>query len=233
LTDSYYHRRLDDSRIALPVGKVVCVGRNYAAHAKELDNPVPASPLLFIKPATALVPLTPGFRLPAGRGVVHHETEVALLVGKALDSSMSADPLDAITGVGIALDLTLREVQDRLKKLGHPWEIAKGFDGACPCSAFIDADRFADLQNISFLLRLNQQTRQSGNTREMLFPIRTLIEAIVQHFSLLPGDVILTGTPAGVGPLLPGDRLTLEVNGQPDDPCQGENPFLFKSRVFP
>jgi 2-keto-4-pentenoate hydratase/2-oxohepta-3-ene-1,7-dioic acid hydratase in catechol pathway len=231
LTKRYQHSRMDGSRIDLPVGKVVCVGRNYVAHARELDNPVPTTPLLFIKPPTALVPLTPGFHLPAGQGAVHHETEVALLVGQAIERSASIDPLQAIIGVGIGLDLTLREVQERLKRQGHPWEIAKGFDGACPCSAFIDADQFADLQNISFRLRVNEQARQTGNTREMLFPIRELVQEIVQHFSLLPGDVVLTGTPAGVGPLLPGDRLALEIDGQPGG-HPGDGHVTFQTQVL-
>ncbi len=212
MTDQYQHCAVDGRRIELPVGKVVCVGRNYAAHAKELNNPVPDVPLLFIKPATALTTLLPGLHLPVGRGLVHHEVELALLIGKTLNGSGKIAPHEAIVGVGIALDLTLRDVQERLKQLGQPWEIAKGFDGACPCSGFIDAGEFSDLQDINFRLELNGQTRQVGNSQDMLFPVNQLIQGITGHFTLLPGDIVLTGTPAGVGPLLPGDRLRLQID---------------------
>lgn len=232
MTRRYQHSRPDGGRIDLPVGKVVCVGRNYADHARELNNPVPSSPLLFIKPATALVPLCPTLRLPVGSGAVQHEAEVALLIGRALDSSSSIDPLEAIIGIGMALDLTLREVQEGLKKLGHPWEIAKGFDGACPCSGFIDADQFNDLQNISFRLRVNGQDRQAGNTRDMLFPIRQLAEEITRHFTLLPGDIVLTGTPAGVGPLQAGDHLTLEIERPPVNGHQNDSQWRFDTQIL-
>jgi 2-keto-4-pentenoate hydratase/2-oxohepta-3-ene-1,7-dioic acid hydratase in catechol pathway len=204
------------------VGKVVCVGRNYAAHAKELNNPTPESPLLFIKPATALASLLPGLHLPVGRGPVHHEVELALLIGKTLDRSGEIKPHEAITGVGIALDLTLRDVQEKLKQLGHPWEIAKAFDGACPCSGFIDIGEFSGLQDIGFRLELNGQPRQTGNSQDMLFPVNQLLQAIIGHFTLLAGDIVLTGTPAGVGPLLPGDRLLLQI----DDRLQIETQVL-------
>ena len=223
MTSRYQHRGSDGRRIELPVGKVVCVGRNYAAHAKELNNPVPDSPLLFIKPATALAALLPGLRLPVDQGQVHHEVELALLIGKTLDGGGKISPHEAIVGVGIALDLTLRDVQERLKKMGQPWEIAKAFDGACPCSAFIDAGEFSGLQDIGFRLELNGEIRQVGNSQDMLFPVNQLLQAIAGHFTLLPGDIVLTGTPAGVGPLLPGDRLRLQI----DDRLQVETQVLY------
>ena len=211
---SYQHQYVDGTRIHFPVGKLVCVGRNYAEHAKELNNPVPSEPLLFIKPASAAVPLQGGFAIPQERGAVHYETEIAVLIGKPLSRQPSDEEiLDALSGFGVALDLTLRDVQNRLKEKGHPWEVAKAFDGACPLSPFVPADAVADLADIGVRLTLNGEVRQDGNSRDMLTPILELIRYISGHFSLQPGDVVLTGTPAGVGPLAHGDQLSVELPG--------------------
>ncbi|HYQ38884.1 MAG TPA: fumarylacetoacetate hydrolase family protein, partial [Pseudomonas sp.] len=176
---SYQHQYVDGTRIHFPVGKLVCVGRNYAEHAKELNNPVPSEPLLFIKPASAAVPLQGGFAIPQERGGVHYETEIAVLIGKPLSRQPSDEEiLDALSGFGVALDLTLRDVQNRLKEKGHPWEIAKAFDGACPLSPFVPADAVADLADIGVRLTLNGEVRQDGNSRDMLTPILALIRYI-------------------------------------------------------
>lgn len=204
-----YRHRLDGPHPeALPVGKVVCVGRNYADHARELNNPLPPEPLLFLKPASALVPLEETFAIPTGRGPVHHELEIALLIGRA------GAGISAIAGVGLALDLTLRERQDQLKRAGQPWDIAKSFAGACPCSAFVSPARLPDLQHLPFRLEVNGASRQAGNSADMLFPLPTLLAAMDYHFGLLPGDLVLTGTPAGVGPLHPGDELVCSLADQ-------------------
>lgn len=211
---SYQHQYVDGTRIHFPVGKLVCVGRNYAEHAKELNNPVPSEPLLFIKPASAAVPLQGGFAIPQERGAVHYETEIAVLIGKPLSRKPNDEEVrDALSGVGVALDLTLRDVQNKLKEKGHPWEVAKAFDGACPLSPFVPADAVADLADIGVRLTLNGEVRQDGNSRDMLTPILELIRYISGHFSLQPGDVVLTGTPAGVGPLAHGDQLSVELPG--------------------
>jgi 2-keto-4-pentenoate hydratase/2-oxohepta-3-ene-1,7-dioic acid hydratase in catechol pathway len=209
---SYQHQYVDGTRIHFPVGKLVCVGRNYAEHAKELNNPVPSEPLLFLKPATAVVALEGGFAIPQDRGAVHYETEIAVLIGKPLSRTPSDEEIrEALSGFGVALDLTLRDVQNRLKEKGHPWEVAKAFDGACPLSPFVPADAVADLADIGVRLTLNGEVRQDGNSRDMLTPILELIRYISGHFSLQPGDVVLTGTPAGVGLLASGDRLLVEL----------------------
>lgn len=189
------------------VGKIVCVGRNYAEHARELDNPVESSPLLFIKPATAAVPMAPSFGIPRQCGAVHHELEMAVLIGTPLCCAKMDAVLPGIAGIGLAFDLTLRDVQARLKEKSHPWERAKAFDGACPLSRFVSAGGI-DLQALPLTLIRNGQLRQQGSTAGMLFPVVGLIAEISQTFTLLPGDVVLTGTPAGVGPLEVGDRLT-------------------------
>ncbi|EKT4467197.1 fumarylacetoacetate hydrolase family protein [Pseudomonas putida] len=211
---SYQHQYLDGTRIHFPLGKVVCIGRNYAEHAKELDNPIPSEPLLFIKPGSCVVPLEGGFKIPSDRGAVHYEAEIAVLLGKPLSTHPSEEEVrDAISGFAPALDLTLRDVQARLKEKGLPWELAKSFDGACVLPPFVVADSFEDLADIGIRLSINGQVRQDGNSALMLNPIVPIIQHIAAHFSLQPGDVILTGTPAGVGPLEVGDELVLELPG--------------------
>ena len=210
----YQHQYVDGTRIHYPVGKVVCIGRNYAEHAKELDNPVPTEPLLFIKPGSCVVASEGGFKVPADRGSVHYETEIAVLLGKALSTKPSAEEvLDAISGYAPALDLTLRDVQSRLKEKGLPWEIAKSFDGACVIAPFVAAATYSDLTDIPVRLTLNGEVRQDGNSSLMLNPIVPMIQYMAACFSLQAGDVIMTGTPAGVGPLSPGDELVLELPG--------------------
>ncbi|MBS9403888.1 fumarylacetoacetate hydrolase family protein [Halomonas sp. TRM85114] len=195
------------------LGKIVCVGRNYADHARELDNPVPSEPLLFIKPATTAVPLERPIDAPFSRGEVHYETELALLIGKELSDATSDEAERAIAGIGLALDLTLRDVQSRLKEKGHPWEIAKSFDGACPLSAFLPLAQVPNWSAISFTLEVDGEPRQKGEGADMLFPVSTLVAEMSRHFTLQPGDVVLTGTPAGVGPLERGSRLRFTLTG--------------------
>ncbi len=212
---TYQHQYVDGSVIDLPMGKVVCVGRNYAEHARELNNPVPTEPLLFIKPATSVVPMAPSIKLVQGRGPVHYETEIALLIGAPLSGLVSEEEAEAaIIGVGLALDLTLRELQDQLKAKSHPWERAKAFDGACPLSPFVPKAQAGDLHALSLQLDINGERRQQGSAAEMITPIVALVRHIANQFSLLPGDVVITGTPAGVGVLNPGDELTLAIAGK-------------------
>lgn len=206
------------SSLGLRPGKVVCVGRNYAAHARELNNPVPAEPLLFIKPNTALAYMQLPLVLPLDRGEVHHELEIALLIGRPLlvaeaGNLRDADAWAAVTGIGLALDLTLRDLQARLKEKGQPWEKAKAFDGSCPVSGFVAAPGLEQVDSLRMSLRVNGELRQQGCSADMLFAIPRLLGEIVRHFSLLPGDLVLTGTPAGVGPLHCGDRLQLSLDG--------------------
>lgn len=211
---SYLHQYIDGTRIHFPMGKVVCIGRNYAEHAAELNNPVPSEPLLFIKPGSCVVPLDEGFTLVEGRGDVHFEAEIAVLIGKPLSRTPNAEEVrDAISGFAPALDLTLRDLQSALKAKGYPWEVAKSFDGACVLAPFVPGDAVEDLTDLGIRLAINDDVRQDGNSRDMLNPILPMIQHIAGHFSLQPGDVILTGTPAGVGPLHKGDELVLELLG--------------------
>ena len=209
----YQHRDLQGQLLPYGVGKVVCVGRSYRDHALELNNPIPSEPLLFIKPATSLVSLTAPLMLPKGLGAIHHEVEVALLIGKPLCQADATTAMASIVGVGLALDLTLRDVQDKLKKQGHPWERAKAFDGSCPVSRFATPDTLADLSALDFSLRVNGQLRQVGNTRDLMWPIGQLLAVMSQCFTLEPGDIVLTGTPKGVNELMAKDSLELQLDG--------------------
>jgi len=200
--------------LALPVGKVVCIGRNYADHAAELNNPVPTTPLLFMKPSTALCDLTAPLRLPHHGQDCQHEIEIAVILGERLRRTTPKAALAAIHSYALGLDLTLRDVQTRLKQQGHPWELAKAFDDSCPLSPLIPAHHIPHPQQLTLSLLVNNQRRQHGQSAQMLFPIADLLVYISQFFTLLPGDVVLTGTPAGVGRLQVGDALRAELMTQ-------------------
>ena len=206
-------RFTDGQEFFQSLGKIVCIGRNYADHARELNNPVPTEPLLFIKPATSAVRFDELLEPPYNRGEVHYEAELALLIGERLTHATVDEAERAVIGIGLALDLTLRELQTRLKEQGHPWEIAKSFDGACPLSDFMPLNRVPNWNALAFELEINGELRQRGEVSDMLFPIPTLIAEMSRHFTLEPGDVILTGTPEGVGELPRGAKLRLSLTG--------------------
>lgn len=208
---AYQHLSISGNPIGLPVGKVVCIGQNYQDHIAEMQSKTAPEALFFIKPSTALCALTPGFTIPSAQGAVHNETELAVLIGQPLKQAGYAAVDEAIWGYSLALDLTLRDIQGKLKQLGRPWEIAKGFDGACPVGGFVEKARIATPQQLEFSLTVNGTARQQGNTANMLRGITELISEMSQHFTLLPGDIVLTGTPAGVGPLRSGDTLQLQL----------------------
>ena len=197
-----------------PVGKIVCVGRNYLEHIKELNNPVPKAPIIFMKPSTSFVPLSEPISLPTHAKECHHEIEIAVLIGETIYAGETVDIASKIAGYGLALDLTLRDIQQQLKQDGHPWEMAKAFDKSCPISPFIPRDEFSDLEDISFSLTINGKIRQQGNSKMMMYGIVELINYICKYFTLLEGDVVLTGTPSGVAALTSQDKLQLELNGK-------------------
>lgn len=218
---SFTLRFTDGQTFAQPLGKIVCVGRNYAEHARELNNPLPAAPLLFIKPATSAADLSRPLALARRDEPVHFETELALLIGKRLSDAGPEQAERAVAGIGLGLDLTLRELQSRLKDRGHPWEIAKAFDGACPLSPFMALDAVPDWPALRFTLSINGELRQRGLVSDMLFPIPELLAEMSRHFTLLPGDVVLTGTPAGVGVLEAGAELTFTLEGGGESAREG------------
>jgi 5-carboxymethyl-2-hydroxymuconate isomerase len=191
----------------IPIGKIVCIGRNYAEHIKELGNQVPDQPVIFIKPASSIIGEDGTIVIPPHSEDCHHEVELAVLIGTNAKDVDAANALDYVAGYAVALDLTLRDVQSTQKQKGLPWEIAKAFDTACPLSAFIAADEVGDPQRLQIKLTVNDQVRQDGNTAEMMRSVAELIAAASSYFTLEEGDILLTGTPSGVGRVVSGDKL--------------------------
>jgi acylpyruvate hydrolase len=196
--------------------KIICIGRNYAEHAKELNNPIPDEPVIFLKPDSALLPKRNPFYYPAFTNDLHHEVELVLRVsrvGKKIEEKFAHKYYDAI---GIGIDFTARDVQQECKEKGLPWEKAKAFDNSAPLSeTFVPLDQFEDLNNISFHLNKNGEKVQVGNTKDLLFTFDQLIAHISKYFMLKQGDLIFTGTPAGVGPVQIGDELECFLEDKP------------------
>ncbi len=187
--------------------KIICIGRNYAAHIEELKNETPGNPVVFLKPDTALLKNGNPFYYPDFSTNIHHEAELVLKIskeGKNIQKKFANRYFDEI---GLGIDFTARDLQDQCKAKGLPWEIAKGFNGSAPIGDFTSVAEFDDLKNIDFHLTINGELRQKGNTSLMLFDFGTIIEYVSRFFTLKKGDLIYTGTPAGVGPVAVGDRL--------------------------
>lgn len=195
------------------IGKIVCLGRNYAEHARELGNEVPAAPVIFMKPATAVIYDGGTVQIPAWSQACHHEVELALLIGTECRDVAPEQAMEHVAGFGVAIDMTLRDVQDRLKSKGLPWEIAKGFDTSCPLSDFVPASAVTDPQDLTLRLSVNGGERQNGTTAAMIHRVPQIVAHISGIFTLEPGDVILTGTPSGVGPVVAGDVMEAEISG--------------------
>ncbi len=188
--------------------KIICIGRNYAEHARELNNPVPtAAPVVFMKPPSALLVNEKPFYYPDFTKDLHHELEIVLKIcknGKSVQPEFASGYYEEI---GLGIDFTARDVQEELKKKGHPWEIAKGFDNSAVLGKFVPLEKVNNDGNIEFQLKKNGEVVQHGNTRDLLFTFDQLIVYVSKYFKLLQGDLIFTGTPAGVGPVQPGDLL--------------------------
>ena len=207
----YQHSDIHGNAIDLPAGKVVCVGRNYVDHIEELNNPMPDEVVLFIKPSTSLCDFRQPLSLPEGQGECHNEVEMAVLIDSPLKQASIEQVASAIWGVAVGLELTLRDVQSKLKKQGLPWERAKAFDNACPLSGFVRAEELPNNTGVTFELKVNDKVRQRGNTKHMIWGVESLLVEVSRHFTLLPGDVVMTGTPKGVAPLYSGDRLEVSL----------------------
>jgi acylpyruvate hydrolase len=187
--------------------KIIAIGRNYAEHAKELNNPVPTVPVIFMKPDTALLKDNRPFYYPEFSQDVHHEIELVLKIskeGKHISEKFAANYYEEI---GLGIDFTARDIQARHKEKGLPWELAKGFDGSAPISNFVPKAQFADLYNLDLRLDINGETRQNGSTKDLLFSFEQLLAFVSQYITLKKGDLIFTGTPPGVGAVKIGDRL--------------------------
>jgi fumarylpyruvate hydrolase len=190
------------------IRNIYCVGRNYHAHAAELGNDVPDKPMIFTKPTHALVSLkNESVKLPGDKGGIHYEGELVLHVGKPYTKGISVDEL--IDQFALGIDFTLRDVQSVIKKKGEPWLPAKGFLGSAPISEFLPFPGASALEQSDFQLLKNGQAVQIGNVKNMIYDLQTIVDFIAENFGLGVGDVIYTGTPEGVGPVIDGDRLEL------------------------
>jgi 5-carboxymethyl-2-hydroxymuconate isomerase len=205
--------RIADNSQEYTIGKILCIGRNYVDHIHELGNELPTAPVIFMKPSSSVIYEGEQIVIPAYSNECHHEAELAVLIGKAGKNIPLANALGHVAGYGVAIDLTLRDVQGELKKKGMPWDIAKGFDTACPLSEFAPAGKIAEPQQLRIRFSVNGNLRQDGSTGLMIHSVSQIISHLSTIFTLEPGDIILTGTPAGVGPIVSGDRLVAEIQG--------------------
>ncbi|HUR25630.1 MAG TPA: fumarylacetoacetate hydrolase family protein [Candidatus Thermoplasmatota archaeon] len=192
--------------------KILCVGRNYAKHVRELGGKGNEQPVWFWKPDSAIVHDGDPVEVPAGIGSIHHEVELAVRVGKTIRRAHPTDTLRRLDGVTVAVDVTARDLQNEAKKAGGPWDQAKGYDSFLPLGPWANVAGH-DLQAIPLLLSVNGQVRQDGSTRDMTWSVAELLAQASQWTTLNPGDVVLTGTPEGVGPIVPGDRMEAEAVG--------------------
>ncbi|MFY7734252.1 MAG: fumarylacetoacetate hydrolase family protein [Bacteroidia bacterium] len=186
--------------------KILCVGRNYSEHAKELGNAVPENPVIFSKPDTALLKNGEDFYLPSFSNDVHHEVELVIKINKVGKKIQEKFARNYFSEIGLGIDFTARDVQSELKSKGLPWELAKAFDGSASIGNFINMENI-DLKNIDFSLQKNGQVVQKGNTAQMIFSFEQIVSFVSQYFTLKVGDLIYTGTPAGVSQVNIGDKL--------------------------
>lgn len=192
--------------------RIFCIGRNYAAHIRELGHTEDGECVVFMKPASAVVPPEEPIVLPRGRGPVHFEAEMTVLLTGGGRDIAEEEAAEVIAGVGLGLDLTLRDLQHRLRQRGAPWELCKAFDGSAPLGEFTPYQD-GDLQALRYRCHVNGALRQEADTSQMLFSVTRIVHILSQSWALEPGDVIYTGTPAGVGELAPGDDVLLEGKG--------------------
>lgn len=194
--------------------KIICIGRNYIEHAKELDNPVPAEPVFFLKPDSALLLRNRPFYLPDFSNEIHHEVELVVKInrlGKNIEKKFANRYYNEIS---LGIDFTARDLQQKCKEQGKPWEIAKGFDNSAPLGEFLRLNQFPSINDLNFHLEINGKTVQNGNTKEMIFSVDDIIAYVSKFMTLKMGDLIFTGTPTGVGPVSIDDHLTAYLEDQ-------------------
>jgi 2-keto-4-pentenoate hydratase/2-oxohepta-3-ene-1,7-dioic acid hydratase in catechol pathway len=204
---------LRPSNRKIPIGKLLCLGRNYADHAREMNSPVPDSPIVFLKPSSAVIADGDAIVIPPFSHDVHHEVEMVVLIGKEGKHIARAEAMNHVAGFGVGLDITLRDVQAVAKKGGLPWSVAKGFDTSAPISTMLEAGSVGNPHELDISLKVNGEIRQQSNTRNMIFSVDHVVSYLSTIFTLDSGDIIYMGTPEGVGPLKPGDTLEAELHG--------------------
>ncbi len=187
--------------------KIVCIGRNYVEHAKELKNPLPQKPIFFLKPETAILPKNRPFYYPDFSEDIHYEVELVIKIGKNGKHIQEKFASNYYSEIALGIDFTARDIQQNCKTKGLPWEIAKGFDNSAPLSKFIPMEDLPPINNIGFRLELNGEVVQDGNSKNMIFNVDHIISYVSKYITLKMGDIIFTGTPEGVGPVKIGDHL--------------------------
>lgn len=195
--------------------KIICIGVNYRQHAIEMGRPFPEQPVVFLKPDSAILKNNKPFFLPDFSENIHYEVEVVIKIsklGKGIEARFAYRYFDEVT---LGIDITARDLQSRLGKAGHPWALAKGFDGSAPLGKFIPVKSIKDMNNLDFHLDINNKTVQKGNTSDLIFSLGQIIEFVSKFFTLKTGDLIFTGTPSGVGPLKRDDHLVAYMQGEP------------------
>jgi 2-keto-4-pentenoate hydratase/2-oxohepta-3-ene-1,7-dioic acid hydratase in catechol pathway len=191
--------------------KIICVGLNYRKHVAEMNKPVPSEPLIFLKPDSAILKKNKPFFIPDFSADVQYEAEIVLRIsklGKGIPAKYAERYFDALT---VGIDFTARDLQKKFSQAGHPWELSKTFDGSAPLGNFIPKERFADLTDINFILDINGERKQTGNTSDLIFSFDEIISYVSRYYTLKTGDLIFTGTPSGVGPVKKGDNLTAQL----------------------
>lgn len=204
---------LPGSKKTLAVGKILCIGRNYAKHAAEMKSDVPDEPMVFLKPSTSLVRSGGIVVLPDQSSEVHHEVELVAVIGREGRNISAAEALNHVAAYAVGLDMTARDIQSAAKSRRHPWSVAKGFDTFAPLGPLTPADQVGDPQDLTIEVDVNGESRQHGETRDMIFPVAELVAYTSSIFTLEPGDLIYTGTPDGVGPVEDGDVIDARVTG--------------------
>ena len=187
--------------------KIICIGRNYVDHIDELKNDIPKNPIIFFKPSICKLEGSE-FKIPDFSSDIHHEIEIIYKISKSGKNIPISDSINYISGIGLGIDFTARDLQQTLKQKGLPWEKAKAFDGSAVIGKWVSKRQFENLNNMSFSLKKNDTIVQSGNTKDMLWNIDGIISYVSQFFTLKIGDIIFTGTPSGVGPVQANDSLS-------------------------
>ena len=200
----------DTNKVLYPT-KIICLGKNYQNHIKEMKSETPEKPILFLKPTSSIIYNNDSIIIPKESTNPHHEVEFVVAIGKKAKNISSKEAFKYIAGFGIGLDITLRDFQTEAKKYGNPWGICKGFDNSAPVSEFYSPSVIKKPQDQTLQLYKNDNLMQNDNTKHMIFNIKETIEYITKFFTLYPGDLIFTGTPSGVGPIEDGDSLRAEL----------------------
>lgn len=198
---------------SIPIGKLLCIGRNYAEHADEMGRNVPDEPMVFLKPASAVIRNEGTVQIPPHSENVHHEVELVAVIGEGGKNIPTSEALTHVAAYAVGLDMTARDVQTQAKEARHPWSVAKGFDTFAPLGPLTPAETIGDPQDLTLRLRVNEEVRQEASTEHMIFPVAKLVHYCSQIFTLAPGDLIYTGTPSGVGPVSDGDVLEATATG--------------------